>query len=164
MVLITQNQPADDEIREAMRDYLHSYNYQRKRVQFAYMFQEKQKDFMQAIAEGKQPDDGSTAHQVVIIWRRDTSNIKYEWLKDGWMIEPDKVNLLCIPLPFRTVAMLNLRQSKVSLLPWELVNIAKYVLEKNMLLTEFISMAHNCVSFQGIVYICSDVNVFYRPS
>ncbi|KAG1678845.1 DnaJ subfamily C member 16 [Nymphon striatum] len=91
VVLLTQKSSDHERYREAMRDYLHSHRFNKARVRFAYIFEESQKEFVQALSEGKEMNEASTP-QIVIIWRRDLSNIKYQWLKEGWNIQAEKFN------------------------------------------------------------------------
>ncbi|XP_066997779.2 dnaJ homolog subfamily C member 16 [Anabrus simplex] len=82
VVLVSQNTPYHDEPRQALRQFAQDAPYNVERVRFTYIFQERQAEFVSALA-----GEGSPAEpvlHVVIIWRRDASHIKYEWLPHTW--------------------------------------------------------------------------------
>lgn len=81
VVLVTENIPTHDEARQAMRRIALESTYSPERVRFAYIYQEKQAEFINALAEQSKLDE--TVLKVVIIWRRDTKHVKYEWVKDA---------------------------------------------------------------------------------
>ncbi|ALC44985.1 CG41320 [Drosophila busckii] len=79
VVLITENSPEYDMARGALRHIALESGYSMDRVRFAYMFKEKQADFLNAISKGSFEDN---LLRLVVIWRRDSTQIKYEWV-DG---------------------------------------------------------------------------------
>lgn len=54
-----------------------------ERVRYTYVFQEAQPEFVLALMAGEKSPLNPLLH-VVIIWRRDASQVKYEWLPNGW--------------------------------------------------------------------------------
>lgn len=79
VILVTQNTETHDEAREALRKIALDSAFSSERVRFAYIYQEKQTAFINALADGTA--DG-TLLRLVCIWRRDTSHINYEWVSD----------------------------------------------------------------------------------
>lgn len=81
VVLFTRNDPDHEEAREALRDFIESHRFSPERVRFTYILLERQPQFVSAVTQGGQevPD-----HRVLILWRRDANNIKYEWLEQPW--------------------------------------------------------------------------------
>lgn len=91
VILVTQNTPDHEMYRSAMREYIKNFAPKTDRVHFAYIFEEKQTDFINALSQnGNSPD--TTALHVVIIWRIDLKNLKYEWVDTKWNIEANKIN------------------------------------------------------------------------
>ncbi|XP_053688060.1 dnaJ homolog subfamily C member 16 isoform X2 [Sabethes cyaneus] len=81
VVLVTENTAMHDEARNAMRRIALESGYSPDRVRFAYIYQEKQTEFIDALAEHGKVEE--TMLKVVIIWRRDTKHIKYEWVHEA---------------------------------------------------------------------------------
>lgn len=57
-----------------------------ERVRFAYIYHDRQEEFVNSLI----PPDGEHVEpllRIVVIWRRDTSHVKYEWLDDKWECE-----------------------------------------------------------------------------
>lgn len=114
VILVTANTDRHDEARQAVRRMALESGFSADRVRFAYIFEEKQSEFVRALrppaasssssstaddSDAKpattttttttatptataQPNDGSALLRLVIIWRRDASHIKYEWVSD----------------------------------------------------------------------------------
>ncbi|CAD6995471.1 unnamed protein product, partial [Ceratitis capitata] len=78
VILITENNDSHNNARIAFRNIALQTEYSRERVRFAYIFKEKQKDFINSITRGSK--DGQLS-EIVIIWRRDHTHIRYEWIK-----------------------------------------------------------------------------------
>lgn len=76
VILVTENTDAHNEAREALRKIALENAFSADRVRFAYIYQERQSDFVSALAR----DVDDTLLRLVIIWRRDTSHVKYEWV------------------------------------------------------------------------------------
>lgn len=76
VILVTENTEMHDEARDALRKIALESTFSAERVRFAYIYQEKQSDFVNALTK----DGEDTLLRLVIIWRRDTSHIKYEWV------------------------------------------------------------------------------------
>lgn len=79
VILITENSPDYDIARGALRHIALESGYSMEKVRFAYMYKEKQADFLNAISKGSFEDN---LLRLVVIWRRDSTQIKYEWV-DG---------------------------------------------------------------------------------
>ncbi|KAH8380475.1 hypothetical protein KR009_010915 [Drosophila setifemur] len=77
VILITENNKQHEYAKSALREIAVNSGYNLERVRFAYMFKERQQDFIKAISKGSLEKN---VPQVVIIWRRDDSHIKYEWV------------------------------------------------------------------------------------
>lgn len=88
VVLVTENTSTHDEARQAMRRIALESTYSPERVRFAYIYQEKQTEFISALAEHSKIKE--TMLKVVIIWRRDTKHIKYEWVHEATLQTVDK--------------------------------------------------------------------------
>ncbi|XP_063228337.1 dnaJ homolog subfamily C member 16 isoform X2 [Bacillus rossius redtenbacheri] len=83
VVLVCRDTPGHDEPRRALRQFAQESPHSADRVRYAYVFQERQAEFVSALTGG----EGSPAEpllHVVFIWRRDASHIKYEWLSRSW--------------------------------------------------------------------------------
>lgn len=92
VVLVTQDDPAHDPSRAALREYaLGDQARERDRVRYTYLFREKQVEFMNALTAGS-GSPVETNHHIVILWRKDQNHLKYEWLEEGWEVEPEKHN------------------------------------------------------------------------
>ena len=55
------------------------------RVRFVYVSRERQSDFVNSLVRGT--TDLDPALNVVIVWRKDAVNLKYEWLEREWKEE-----------------------------------------------------------------------------
>ncbi|XP_035912827.1 dnaJ homolog subfamily C member 16 [Anopheles stephensi] len=87
VVLVTENTSMHDGARTVMRKIALESLFNRERVRFAYIYQEKQNDFICALSKHNQSKD--TLLQIVIFWRRDTKQIRYEWVHEV-VLEVDK--------------------------------------------------------------------------
>uniref|UniRef100_A0A1A9W3K0 DnaJ homolog subfamily C member 16 n=1 Tax=Glossina brevipalpis TaxID=37001 RepID=A0A1A9W3K0_9MUSC len=79
IILVTENLKEHNFAREAVRSIARRSEYKTERVRFAYIFKEKQTDFVNALSRGSSDDK---LLRIVILWRRDTSRVKYEWIND----------------------------------------------------------------------------------
>jgi DnaJ family protein C protein 16 len=52
VVLVSENTPYHDEPRQALRKFAHEAPYSAERVRFTYIFQERQAEFVSALANG----------------------------------------------------------------------------------------------------------------
>lgn len=77
VILVTQNTDKHDPAREALRKIAIESAFNVDRVRFAYIFQDRQFEFIRALSNGT-----DTLLRLVVIWRRDTSHVKYEWVSD----------------------------------------------------------------------------------
>ncbi|XP_052895215.1 dnaJ homolog subfamily C member 16-like [Anopheles moucheti] len=80
VVLVTENTSSHDGARTIMRKIALESGFSRERVRYAYIYQEKQNDFIGALSKHNQPKE--TLLQIVIFWRRDTKQIRYEWVQE----------------------------------------------------------------------------------
>lgn len=76
VILVTENTDAHDEARDALRKIALESAFSSERVRFAYIYQDRQAEFVSALSNGSE----DTLLRLVVIWRRDTSHIKYEWV------------------------------------------------------------------------------------
>ncbi|KAF2899439.1 hypothetical protein ILUMI_06735 [Ignelater luminosus] len=85
VVLVTTASSDHDPHRQSFRRYAQTAPYNSERVRFAYIYHDKQSEFVNSlIPDG---EDVEPLLNVVIIWRRDTSHVKYEWLSKKWETE-----------------------------------------------------------------------------
>ncbi|XP_055676696.1 dnaJ homolog subfamily C member 16 [Lutzomyia longipalpis] len=80
VILVTENTNSHDNARQSLRRIALESSYNPERVRFAYIYKEKQSEFINALVR---KDDQETLLRVVIIWRRDTKHIKYEWVDEA---------------------------------------------------------------------------------
>ncbi|XP_036319034.1 dnaJ homolog subfamily C member 16 [Rhagoletis pomonella] len=78
VILITENNDSYNHARINFRNIALQTEYSKERVRFAYMFKNKQIDFINAISKGAETNQ---VYQIVIIWRCDQTHLKYEWIK-----------------------------------------------------------------------------------
>ncbi|XP_076028926.1 dnaJ homolog subfamily C member 16 l(3)80Fg isoform X2 [Oratosquilla oratoria] len=90
VVLVTEDNPAHEPSRQALRDFATGVG-ARERVRYTYIFREKQIEFINALTEGSESLSDTVFH-IVILWRKDTNHLKYEWLAGGWDLDPEKYN------------------------------------------------------------------------
>lgn len=76
VILVTENTEAHDEARDALRKIALESAFSADRVRFAYIYQDRQAEFVSALSNGSEDN----LLRLVVIWRRDTSHIKYEWV------------------------------------------------------------------------------------
>ncbi|XP_071446764.1 dnaJ homolog subfamily C member 16 isoform X1 [Hetaerina americana] len=91
VVLVSQNTPIHEPARHALRQFAQDSPYGSDRVRFAYVFQERQPEFVGTLTNGQGTPAEPVLH-VVIIWRRDTHHIKYEWLHGEWDVSRQQWN------------------------------------------------------------------------
>lgn len=89
VILITENSGNHDYARHVLRRIAVESNYNKDRVKFAYIYQEKQKEFINALQSNSVSDKSHL--KIVIIWRRDTKHIKYEWIHDARLEETTNI-------------------------------------------------------------------------
>lgn len=82
IVLVTNNIPEHDIHREAMRQFVKEHSFPKDRYRFMFILQEKQKDFISALATGL-PSDAPVLH-VAVFWRREADRVLFEWLRHEW--------------------------------------------------------------------------------
>lgn len=82
VILVTEKTETHDAARSALRKIALDSAYNPERVRFAYIYQDKQTEFVSALSK---KEEETTLLRMVIIWRRDPSHIKYEWLNGASM-------------------------------------------------------------------------------
>lgn len=80
VILVTENTENHDRARETLRRIALQSSYSTERVRFAYIYQNKQFDFINSLSAHGRPDN--TLLRIVVIWRRDMRHIKYEWIHE----------------------------------------------------------------------------------
>ncbi|XP_018022171.1 dnaJ homolog subfamily C member 16 isoform X2 [Hyalella azteca] len=115
-VLFTENSARDDEARAALRQYAlerqpshathdsrrpdhHSQRADtryRHLVNYAYIFQEKQAHFVNALV-GVSASPSEVHQHVAILWRSDSRRIKFTWVPKSWQPDDDSDNVHSSP-------------------------------------------------------------------
>lgn len=117
VVLVTEDSTYHDPQRKSFRSYAQNAPYSQERVRFAYIYHNKQTEFVNSLVPGKIFQltnismivyaivifvDGLQVEpvlSVVILWRRDTSHLKYEWLNEKWETDDEaKLNSTTLKL------------------------------------------------------------------
>nr|CAG4643131.1 EOG090X049L [Ilyocryptus agilis] len=79
-ILVTEDGEEDDEAREQLRQFKMQFKYSRDRITFAYIFRDKQSQFIDALAIGRLPEQNEQKGHLVIVWRQDVNRVSYSWL------------------------------------------------------------------------------------
>ncbi|XP_052865128.1 dnaJ homolog subfamily C member 16 [Anopheles cruzii] len=87
VVLVTENTSLHDGARQMMRRMALESSFSRERVRFAYIYKEKQDEFIGTLSKHNQLQDALL--KLVIFWRRDTNHVRYEWIHEV-MLQVDK--------------------------------------------------------------------------
>jgi len=69
---------------------------QEKRVQFFYLYEDVQREFLQDLTEGMNDDrcaDNATAPKVVVVWNKGKKEVRYDWLPRGWCVSKSEESL-----------------------------------------------------------------------
>lgn len=90
VILVTANTERHDSARRALRRIALESAFSAERVRYAYLYREKQTEFVRALQQNSAADAAQHADadaddamlRLVIIWRRDASHVKYEWVSD----------------------------------------------------------------------------------
>jgi DnaJ family protein C protein 16 len=91
VILITENSRNHDYARQVLRRIAVESTYN-ERVKFAYIYKDKQKDFINALITHENENKDSDL-KMVIIWRRDSRHVKYEWIEDPQLEETTSVEV-----------------------------------------------------------------------
>ena len=70
----TGSSPDEDRKRNALRNFVAEHKFNPERVRFTYIYKDRQRSFVNAL-ELESEDDN-----LVILWRIDEYNLKYQWL------------------------------------------------------------------------------------
>jgi len=89
VVLFTRDDPEHEQQRQALREFIQNHRFSADRVRFTYILLERQQEFVSAVTQGEVPDPDL---RVIILWRRDINNIKYEWLENRWTTDAHNVS------------------------------------------------------------------------
>lgn len=91
VVLVTRASQDHDVHRGAFRSLAQQagtvYGGLTDRVRFAYIYHDRQEEFVKALMPPDGRENVEPVLRIVLIWRRDTSHVKYEWLEDKWESE-----------------------------------------------------------------------------
>jgi len=90
VILVTENSGNHDYARHVLRRIAIESTYNPERVKFAYIYKDKQQDFIHALSVNNGAADEALL-KIVIIWRRDTKHIKYEWIRDAKLEETTNI-------------------------------------------------------------------------
>jgi DnaJ family protein C protein 16 len=93
VILITENSRNHDYARQVVRRIAIESSSYNERVKFAYMYKEKQHDFIHSLSIHNQHDEADKALKIVVIWRRDSRHVKYEWITDATLEETTSVEV-----------------------------------------------------------------------
>ncbi|KAH8328807.1 hypothetical protein KR067_004559, partial [Drosophila pandora] len=77
VILITKNSENNELEINTLRNIALKREYNNERVRYAYMFKERQENFIKAISKGFKE---SHFPHIVVLWRRDNKHVKYEWI------------------------------------------------------------------------------------
>lgn len=88
VILITENSPSHDYARHVIRRIAIESSYS-ERVKFAYIYREKQKEFINALSSVNNGDD--KVLKIVVIWRRDSKHVKFEWIPEAKLEETTSI-------------------------------------------------------------------------
>lgn len=80
IILVTENTENHDQARETLRRIALQSSYSTERVRFAYIYKNKQFDFINSLSAHGRPEE--TLLKLVVVWRRDTKHVKYEWVHE----------------------------------------------------------------------------------
>ncbi|KAL4706296.1 hypothetical protein ACJJTC_004905 [Scirpophaga incertulas] len=56
------------------------------RLAYAYVYAHSQPEFLRALAPGSGSDTSEMEHRIVVIWRRESTRVQYEWLNESWPV------------------------------------------------------------------------------
>lgn len=90
VILITENSASHDYARHVVRRIAIESSYS-ERVKFAYIYREKQKEFINALSSVNNGEDN--ALKIVVIWRRDAKHVKFEWIPEAKLEETSSVEI-----------------------------------------------------------------------
>ncbi|KAH9504393.1 DnaJ sub C member 16, partial [Bulinus truncatus] len=92
VTLVTHKTPEHDAARNTFREFAQNADTQNGRIRFVYIYADVQQNFISALTKGNQTRAAPVV-EVVIIWRQDTRRLSYEFLEEGWSLDPQAVPL-----------------------------------------------------------------------
>jgi DnaJ homolog subfamily C member 16 len=90
VILITENSGTHDYARQVLRRIAVESTFNPERVKYAYIYKDKQKDFVNSLSTNNGPTE--TLLKIVVIWRRDHKHVKYEWIQDAYLEETTSIS------------------------------------------------------------------------
>ena len=76
VMLVTNNIPTQERQLEAMRNFILENELHQEKFRFMYIFQEKQKEFVNSLTVGPSFPKDPASH-VVVLWRRDQDHLLF---------------------------------------------------------------------------------------
>lgn len=92
VALVTKKVDEHDAARNTFRDFAQTARTENGRIRFVYIYSDVQENFMNALTKGNETRS-QTEVEVAIIWRQDTRRLNYEFLEQGWSLDPEAVAL-----------------------------------------------------------------------
>lgn len=89
VILITENTETHETARETVRKMALEADYSKDKVRFAYLFKERQIEFVNALTRDEEGLQEALL-RLVVIWRRDPTHVKFEWVQEAKMV-PENV-------------------------------------------------------------------------
>lgn len=84
-VMLVSSDASDNEPKlEAMRNFIKENEYSKERFRFMYIYREKQPEFVKSLSEGFHKGNIHRGVHVVVLWRRESDHVFYEWLDNEW--------------------------------------------------------------------------------
>ena len=82
VILISPTSGGNEEERKrnALRNFVAEHKFNPERVRFTYMNKDRQRSFVNALVESSETSEGE--ENIVILWRIDQHNLKYQWLSE----------------------------------------------------------------------------------
>ncbi|GFR73313.1 DnaJ homolog subfamily C member 16-like [Elysia marginata] len=90
VALITKKVKEHEIARTTFRSFASSSSIQTDRVKFVYIYEEVQQNFVKALTKGNETRSQMVV-EVVILTRSDQRKLSYEFLEDGWGLDPAAV-------------------------------------------------------------------------
>ncbi|XP_037074988.1 dnaJ homolog subfamily C member 16-like [Pollicipes pollicipes] len=104
VVLVARSTEPQTERQAALRRHIARSRVTRDRLQYAYIYMDKQARFMDALRQGSSLEDA--AGHVVILWRQDHRHVRFDWSEHRWETQPDRLNQSARQLEHKLHALL----------------------------------------------------------